>query len=84
MSTTKGTLDGLPKETSTLSEKEKDEHDEDKGPAAGFFDYEAPDNEPTTMAPGPLGPQFDTATTLTSAGDSFTKGLAPSHFGTVA
>lgn len=54
------------------------------GPAAGFFDYEAPDNEPTTMAPGPLGPQFDTATTLTSAGDSFTKGLQPSNFGTVA
>lgn len=36
------------------------------------------------MAPGPLGPQFDTATTLTSAGDSFTKGLQPSNFGTVA
>ena len=30
VSTTKGTLDGLPKEASALSEKEKDEHDEDK------------------------------------------------------
>ncbi|MEV0226601.1 putative T7SS-secreted protein [Streptomyces sp. NPDC050704] len=54
------------------------------GPAAGFFDYEAPDNEPKTMAPGPLGPRFDAGTTLTSAGDSFTKGLQPSNFGTVA
>ncbi|MFC7883871.1 putative T7SS-secreted protein [Streptomyces sp. NPDC057376] len=54
------------------------------GPGAGFAAYEAPDNEPNTMAPGPLGPRFDTATTLTSAGESFTKGLQPSNFGTAA
>ncbi|MEV7892152.1 putative T7SS-secreted protein [Streptomyces sp. NPDC002817] len=54
------------------------------GPVAGFVDYDAPDNEPKTMAPGPLGPQFDTGATLTSAGESFAKGLQPSNFGTAA
>ncbi|WP_432185623.1 putative T7SS-secreted protein [Streptomyces tendae] len=54
------------------------------GPGAGFVDYEAPDNEPKTMAPGPLGPRFDSTTTLTSAGESFTKGLQPGNFGTAA
>ncbi|MFE7896031.1 putative T7SS-secreted protein [Streptomyces sp. NPDC057424] len=54
------------------------------GPGAGFAAYEPPDDEPTTMAPGPLGPRFDTAATLTSAGDSFTKGLESTDFGTAA
>ncbi|MEG3627296.1 putative T7SS-secreted protein [Streptomyces poriticola] len=54
------------------------------GPGAGFAAYDAPDNEPTTMAPGPLGPGFDTAGTLTSAGESFTRGLQPTDFGTAA
>ena len=54
------------------------------GPGAGFAAYDAPDNEPQTVAPGPLGPRFDSATTLTSAGESFTKGLQPSNFGTAA
>ncbi|MFJ6566811.1 putative T7SS-secreted protein [Streptomyces sp. NPDC091292] len=54
------------------------------GPIAGFTQYDAPDNDPKVMAPGPLGPDFDAPTTLTSAGASFTQGLQQSQYGTVA
>lgn len=54
------------------------------GPIDGFRKYDAPDNEPKVMAPGPLGPSFDAPTTLTSAGNSFTKGLEQGKFGAVA
>ncbi|MFF8536955.1 phage holin family protein [Streptomyces sp. NPDC015532] len=54
------------------------------GPIAGFASYEAPESEPRIMAPGPLGPQFDASTSLTSAGQSFTNALQPSSFGTAA
>ncbi|MGW4145073.1 putative T7SS-secreted protein [Streptomyces albogriseolus] len=54
------------------------------GPIAGFAAYEPPDDDPTTLAPGPLGTRFDPAATLTSAGDSFTRHLDPSGLGTAA
>ncbi|MFJ2631998.1 putative T7SS-secreted protein [Streptomyces sp. NPDC087422] len=54
------------------------------GPIAGFVNYKAPDNNPTVMAPGPLGPTFDGPTTLTSAGNSFAKGLEQGQYGTAA
>ncbi|MBT2876009.1 MULTISPECIES: putative T7SS-secreted protein [unclassified Streptomyces] len=54
------------------------------GPIAGFAAYEPPDDEPATLAPGPLGTRFDPAGTLTSAGDSFSRHLGQSDLGTAA
>ncbi|MFI1677365.1 putative T7SS-secreted protein [Streptomyces sp. NPDC020607] len=54
------------------------------GPGDGFSKYDAPDHEPKVMAPGPLGPRFDAEATLSSAGDSFTRGLEQGQYGTVA
>ena len=54
------------------------------GPIAGFAAYEPPDDEPATLAPGPLGTRFDPAGTLTSAGDSISRHLGQSDLGTAA
>ncbi|MEU8352037.1 putative T7SS-secreted protein [Streptomyces sp. NPDC048845] len=54
------------------------------GPGKGFADYFGAPDETQTVAPGPLGPQVDAPTTLTSSGSSFTNGLNPSQYGTAA
>ncbi|MFF3857497.1 hypothetical protein, partial [Micromonospora sp. NPDC002575] len=51
------------------------------GPFAGLYS-DQPDDK--VIAPGSSGPQVDSSKTLASAGASFTTGLQPSQFGTVA
>lgn len=52
------------------------------GPISSLIDYFGPETD--VVAPGPLPPRIDPPTMLTSAADSFTRGLAPSQLGTAA
>lgn len=52
------------------------------GPISALADYFEPESD--VVAPGPLPPRVDPPAMLTSAGDSFTRGLSPSQLGTAA